>query len=90
MQQFTFTEAFDTFILHQKAIAWGFQQQTRVKLPNGYFAFPCGYYTLFENGYKLIVSGESLEATPIQEAQILDPQGVPIARDTEDLKPFEF
>lgn len=86
----TFNEAFNTFILHQKVIGWGFQQQKRVQLPNGYSAFPCGYYTEYENGYKLIASGDRLGETPIQEAMILDPSGVPVARDTEDLREVEF
>jgi hypothetical protein len=90
MQYLTFNEAFDRFILNQKTIGWGFQHETKVMLPNGYSAFPVGYYTEFENGYKLIVSGASLGAAAIQEALILNPEGVPIARDTEDLKPYEF
>lgn len=85
-----FSTAFDKFILHQKAIGWGFQQQKRVKLPNGFYAFPCGYYTEYENGYKIIVSGESLGNTPVQEALILDPNGIPIARDTEEIRDVEF
>lgn len=84
-----FEDAFNTYILNQKVVAWGFQQQTRVKLPNGYSAFPCGYFTEYENGYKMMASGESLGQTPVQEIWILDPAGVPIARDTEDLRPFE-
>jgi len=46
----TFNEAFDIYILHQKVTGWGFQQQTRVRLPNGFDAFPCGYFTEYENG----------------------------------------
>jgi len=38
----------------------------------------------------MIVSGESLGNTPVQEAQILDPQGVPIARDTEDIRDLKL
>ena len=86
----TFNEAFNTFILHQKVIGWGFRQQKRVKLPNGYYAFPCGYYTEYENGYKFIASGASVGATPVQEAMILDPNDVPVARDTEDIRDVEF
>lgn len=86
----TFEQAFDTYILNQKVISWGFQQQTKVLLPNGYYAFPCGYFTKYENGYKMIVSGATLHKTDIQEAMILDPSGVPIARDTEDLRPLDF
>lgn len=90
MQDFTFNEAFEQFILNQKTIGWGFQHETRVQLPNGYAAFPGGYFTEFENGYKLIVSGASLGETAIQEALILNSEGIPIARDTEDMKPYEF
>lgn len=86
----TFEEAFANFILNQKVIGWGFQQTTRVKLPNGSYTFPCGYYTSYENGYKIMTSGESLGKTPVQETLIIDPNGIPIARDTEDLKPFLF
>lgn len=86
----TFHEAFNKFILYQKATGWGFQQQKRVQLPNGYYAFPCGYFTEYENGYKLIASGESLGNTAVQETLILDPNGVPVARETEDIKGVEF
>ena len=81
-----FTEAFDLFILNQKIIRWGFQQPTKIKLHNGYYAFPCGYFTEYKNGYKLMISGASLGQTPIQEVLILDPQGIPVARDTEDIR----
>jgi len=47
-----FSIAFETFILNQKVIDWGFQEQTRVKLPNGFYAFPCGYYTEYEMGIR--------------------------------------
>ena len=83
----TFEEAFIAFILNQKVIGWVFQQQIGVLLPNGYYAYPCGYFTEYENGYKLIASGATLHKTDIQEAMILDPNGVPVARDTEDLRP---
>ena len=85
-----FSEAFNTFIKGQLVTGWGFQQQTRVKLPNGFYAFPCGYFTVYENGYRMIVSGESLGTTPVQEALILNPEGVPIARDTEDIHDITF
>lgn len=85
-----FYEAFDKYILNQKVISWGFQHETRVLLPNGYYAFLSGYFTEYENGYKMIASGATLHKTNIQEAMILDPDGVPIARDTEDTRPFEF
>lgn len=86
----TFNEAFNTYILHQKVIGWSFRQPYRVKLPNGYSATPCGYYTEYENGYKLIASGASIGETAIQEAMILDPNDVPVARDTEDLRDVEY
>lgn len=82
----TFTEAFDLYIINQKITGWGFQQPTKVKLPNGYDAFPCGYFMGYKNGYKLIISGATLGETAIQEAIILNPDGVPIARDTEDIR----
>jgi hypothetical protein len=85
-----FEEAFNKFILHNKVVGWGFQQQKRVKVSEGNYAFPCGYYTLYENGYKMIVSGESLGNTPVQEAMILNPEGIPIARDTEDIRDISF
>lgn len=81
-----FDEAFNMYIQNQKVIAWGFQHETKVLLPTGYHAFPSGYFTEYENGYKMISSGASLGGTAIQEAMILDPDGVPISRDTEDLK----
>lgn len=82
----TFEGYFSAFILNQRVIGWGFQQPTRVKLPNGFYAFPGGYYTEYENGYKVIASGASLGETAIQEIMILDPDGIPISRDTEDLR----
>ena len=82
----TFNEAFDVYILHQKITGWGFQQLTRVRLPNGYDDFPCGYFTEYENGYKMIVSGASLGGTAVQEIMILDPDGIPLARDSEDIR----
>ena len=69
--------------------AWGFQQPQKVVLPNGYFSWPGGYFTLYENGYRFIASGASLRTAAIQEVMILDPDGTPIARDTEDLSRTE-
>lgn len=80
-----FDDAFTTYILNQPIIAWGFQQPVRVRLPNGYDAFPCGYFTKYLNGYSMIFNGASLGETAVQEAMILDPAGVPVARDTEDI-----
>ncbi|AWK06369.1 hypothetical protein HYN56_19915 [Flavobacterium crocinum] len=85
-----FSEAFEKYILNKRVISWGFQHETRVILPDGHPSFPSGYYTEYENGYKMIASGSTLHKTNIQEAMILDPQGVPIARDSEDTKPYEF
>lgn len=80
-----FSETFDQYILSQQITGWGFQQPTRITLPNGYDAFPGGYFTEYSNGYKVMISGASLGKIAIQEMFILDPQGVPIARDTEDI-----
>lgn len=85
-----FNEAFEKFIKNQVVKDWGFQQPKRVKISEGNFAFPCGYYTIYENGYQLMISVESLGATPIQEAMILNPEGITIARDTEDIRDAEF
>ena len=82
----TFDEVFKLHISNQKIIGWGFQQPARVRLPNGYDDFPCGYFTEYENGYKMIVSGASLGQTAVQEVMILDPDGIPIARDSEDIR----
>lgn len=82
----TFEKAFEAYIKNQIVIDWGFQFLITIKQSNGYNRDIGGYYTLYENGYKLIINGESLGNTPIQEAIILDPQGMPVARDTEDLR----
>lgn len=37
-----------------------------------------------------MVSGESLGETPVEEALIIYPNGIPIARDTEDIRLFNF
>lgn len=81
----TFTEAFDSYILNQKVIGWSFQQPTLVKLPNGDDAFACGYFTEYENGYKLMICGKTIGEADVQEAMIIDAEGVPIASDTKDL-----
>ena len=44
----------------------------------------------YENGYKMIASGATFLKTDIQEAIILDPEGVPIARDTEKIRMYSF
>ncbi len=81
----TFEEAYQTFIMGKKIIAWGFQQPVKTLLPNGYYAYPAGYFTEFENNYRMIFNGATLEKADIQEAMILDPSGLPVARDTETI-----
>jgi hypothetical protein len=81
-----FEEAFDKFIKDQPITCCGFQLLKRVQQPDGYFRELGGYYTTFANGYRLMFYGENLEQTPVQEALILDPHDVVIARDTEDLR----
>ncbi len=78
--------AFDLYIRNRQVIDWGFQQPKGVLLPTGYLAYPGGYFTAYDNGYRLISSGASLGETAIQEIMILDPEGIPIARDTEDFR----
>ena len=81
----TFEEAFKAFILGKKIISWGFQQPVKTLLLNGYHAYPADYYTVYENNYRLIFNGASLEKADIQEAMILDPARLPISRDTETI-----
>lgn len=81
-----FYTAFDLYIRNRQVIDWGFQQSCEVLLPNGYLAYPGGYFTTYDNGYRLISSGATLGETDIQEIMILDPEGMPIARDTEDFR----
>ena len=81
----TFEEAFNTYIIGQKIISFGFQQPAKTLLANGYYVYPAGYFTTFENNYRLIMNGASLEKADIQEAFILDPNGLPVARDTETI-----
>jgi hypothetical protein len=82
----TFEKAFLAYIQNQIIVAWGFQFLITIKQRDGYSRDIGGYYTEYANGYRLIISGESLGKTPIQEAIILDPEGMPVARDTEDLR----
>lgn len=51
----TFEKAFETFILGKKIISCGFQQPVKTLLPNGFHAYPAGYFTVYENNYKLIL-----------------------------------
>jgi hypothetical protein len=81
----TFEQAFAMFILGQKIIGWGFQQPVKTLLDNGYHVYPAGYYTEYENKYRLIFNGASLHKADVQEAMILDSNGMPIARDTETI-----
>lgn len=85
-----FQETFNNFIQNQKVIGFGFQQPTRVKLPNDFYAFPGGYFTLYENGYRVMINGASIGEVAIQEILILNPDGVPIARDSQDLGDIQF
>ena len=85
----TFEEAYETFINGKKIISWGFQQPVNTLLPNGYYTYPAGYFTEFENKYRMIFNGASLEKADVQEALILDPEGLPIARDTETIYYFD-
>ena len=81
-----FEKAFDAFILHQRVSGWGFQLLSSIRQKDGFFRDIGGYYTVFENGYRLMINGESLGTTAIQEALILNPEGMVIARDTEDMR----
>jgi len=83
--EISFEKAFEVYILNQKVTGWGFLKLYSVLQSNGYYRDLGGYYTEYENGYRLIINGENLGQTPVQEALILDPQGIPIARDVEDL-----
>jgi hypothetical protein len=85
-----FQETFNNFIQSQKVIGFGFQQPTRVKLPNDFYAFPGGYFTVYENGYRVMINGASIGEVAIQEILILNPEGVPIARDSQDLGDIQF
>ncbi|PRZ23314.1 hypothetical protein [Flavobacterium granuli] len=49
---FLFRKTFNTHILKQKVISWGFQNKTRVFLPNGAYAFPAGYFAEYKMGIK--------------------------------------
>ena len=81
-----FEEAFNHFIKGQPINTCGFELLKHVKQPDGFNAEIGGYYTSFNNGYRLMFSGASLGNTAIQEALILDPADIIIARDTEDLR----
>lgn len=81
-----FSQAFNEYILHQKITGWGFQLNKTVTLRNGFNKDIGGYYTEYENGYRMMISGESLGETPVQEALIIDPEGIPVAKDTEDCR----
>lgn len=81
----TFEQAFETYIQNKEVISFGFQQPVKTLLSNGYYAYPAGYFTVYENNYRLIFNGASLEKADIQEAMILDENGIPVARDTETI-----
>ena len=81
----SFNDAFNLYILNQKVTRWWFRQPTQVNDSTDLFTSPCGYFTEYENGYKLIAVGWSPEETAIQVAMILDPEGVTVAIDTQNL-----
>ncbi|MVZ64372.1 hypothetical protein GQF61_00780 [Sphingobacterium sp. DK4209] len=86
----TFEEAFERFIKGQKAVDYGVRQPEAVMLSNGYQAFPCGYYTLFENGFKLIVSGFNVSPKSSQhEAWVLDEDDRPVGYKEEAFIDFD-
>ncbi|RZL40853.1 MAG: hypothetical protein EOP00_25975 [Pedobacter sp.] len=74
----SFETAFDQFIKGRKVVDFGFRKPDPVKLSNGFFAYPCGYYTLYDNGCKLIVYGFSFGQSTMQEVWVLDGNDVPI------------
>ena len=81
-----FEEAFDMYIKDQPVKEFGFEFLKAVKQPDGFSREIGGYYSRYANGYRLMIYGESLGETPIQEALILDAEDIVIARDTEDLR----
>lgn len=81
-----FEDAFNKYIKDQPAAGFGFELLKAVKQPDGYVKEIGGYYTRYANGYRLMIYGESLGETPVQESLILDKEDIVIARDTEDLK----
>ena len=82
----SFNQAFELFIKDKKVIGWGFRHPHPVLLPNGYKAYPCGYYTKYENGYKFIASGSTDANEHPREAHILGPDDVPVGyKDREDI-----
>lgn len=75
----TFDEAFKHYIKGRTVIGTGFRQPDPVELSNGYQAYPCGYFTLYDNGFKVIVHGSKLvEHTSLQEIWVLDEQNRPV------------
>lgn len=71
-----YDRAFTNYILNQKVIDWQFQHDIRMPLPNSYLALSNGLF----NGYKIIARGATLHKTDIQEAMMLDLEGVPFLR----------
>lgn len=80
-----FYTAFDENIIHQVAVSMYFMPFKRVRLRNGYDFFLGGYVTSFSNGYSLVVNGTNVGSIPSIDNTILDPESIPIARDTEDI-----
>ena len=57
----TFENAFEAFIQGKKIISFGFYQPVKTLLANGYYAYPAGYYTDYENKCRVIFDGAVLE-----------------------------
>ncbi|MEE1885327.1 hypothetical protein [Pedobacter flavus] len=82
----SFEEAFEIFIKDKKVVNWGFRMPNPVKMDNGFNEYPCGYYTEYENGYKLIVFGSSFGNEQQQEIRVLDANDKPVGyKDREDI-----
>jgi hypothetical protein len=86
----SFEEAFEKFIKGQKVVGYGIRQPEPVLLENGYNAYPCGYYTLYENGFKVIVCGSNVSpTTALHEIRILDPEDRPVGYKDEAFIDFD-
>jgi len=64
----------------------GFQLLSSIRQKDGILRDIGGYYTIYEDGYELMINGESLGTNAIHEALILDPEGMIIAWDIEDMR----
>ncbi|RZK47390.1 MAG: hypothetical protein EOO87_22040 [Pedobacter sp.] len=76
--EMTFEQAFDKFIKGKTVVGFGFRKPDPVKLSNGFLAYPCGYYTLYDNGFKLITFGSSLGTSTLQDIWVLDTNDIPV------------